>query len=67
MNFSIEELSESKRQLASILHKLRETAKTLTSKENAEQYKSQITLAERRIHAREIALALIENEMNAQQ
>ncbi len=67
MNFSIEELSESKRQLASILHKLRETAKTLTSKENAEQYKSQITLAERRIHALEIALALIENEMNAQQ
>ncbi len=62
MTFSQDELSEAKRQIESILHKLRETVKTLNAKENSERYKSQITLAERRIKALEIALSLIEGE-----
>lgn len=62
MTFSQDELSEAKRQIDSILHKLRETVKTLNAKENPERYKSQITLAERRIKALEIALSLIEGE-----
>ncbi len=62
MTFSQDELSEAKRQIESILHKLRETVKTLNAKENPERYKSQITLAERRIKALEIALSLIEGE-----
>lgn len=49
MEFSKEDLIESKRQIDSILHKLRATVKTLESKENVTRYKSQITLATRRI------------------
>ncbi len=64
MTFSQDELSEAKRQIDSILHKLRETVKTLNAKENSERYKSQITLAERRIKALEIALSLIETELD---
>nr|WP_325229383.1 hypothetical protein [uncultured Oscillibacter sp.] len=62
MEFSKEELAEAKRQIASTLHKLRETVKTLRGKENPERYKSQITLAERRIKAFEIAAILIDEE-----
>lgn len=61
MEFSKEDLIESKRQIDSILHKLRATVKTLESKENVTRYKSQITLATRRIKALEIANDLIEN------
>ncbi|MCI9578725.1 MAG: hypothetical protein HFF98_07765 [Oscillibacter sp.] len=63
MGFSKEELTEAGRQIDSTLHKLRETVKTLGGKENPERYKSQITLAERRIKAFEIAAALIEREL----
>ncbi|MGP6139969.1 MULTISPECIES: hypothetical protein [unclassified Jeotgalibaca] len=63
MDYSKEELLEAKRQIASILHKLRETLKTLKAKENSERYKSQITLAKRRITAFEIAIDLIEKEL----
>lgn len=62
MEFTAAELVEAKRQIASTLHKLRETVKTLENKENPERYKSQITLAKRRIDAFEIAVALIEKE-----
>ena len=62
MEFSKEELAEAKRQIESTLHKLRETVKTLRGKENPERYKSQITLAERRIKAFEIAAVLIDKE-----
>ena len=55
MEFSREDLAEAKRQIDSTLHKLRETIKTFESKENAERYKSQITLAKRRVRAFEIA------------
>lgn len=63
MEFSGEDLAEAKRQIDSTLHKLRETIKTFESKENAERYKSQITLAKRRVKAFEIANWLIEREM----
>lgn len=63
MEFQKEDLIEAKRQIDSTLHKLRETIKTFESKENVERYKSQITLAKRRIKAFEIANCLIENEI----
>lgn len=62
MNYSKEELLEAKRQIDSTLHKLRQTVKTLESKENPARYKSQITLAKRRIQAFTIAVSLIERE-----
>ena len=62
MNFDKEELTEAKRQVDSILHKLRETVHTLEAKENPQRYRSQVTLARRRIAALEIASALIERE-----
>ncbi len=63
MEYTREDLMEARRQIDSTLHKLRETIKTLESKENAERYRSQITLAKRRIRAFEIANHLIENEI----
>ena len=55
MAYTREDLTEARRQIASTLHKLRETVKTLESKETPQRYKSQITLAKRRIAALEIA------------
>lgn len=63
MELSKKDLMEAKRQIDSTLHKLKETIKTFESKENAERYKSQITLAKRRIKAFEIANYFIENEI----
>ena len=63
MELTREDLVEAKRQIDSTLHKLRETVKTVKAKENAERYKSQITLAKRRIKAFEVANWLIENEL----
>jgi len=63
MEFSKDDLMEARRQIDSTLHKLRETAATLQAKERAERYKSQITLAMRRIRAFEIADSLIEDEL----
>ena len=57
-------MSEAKRQIDSTLHKLRETVKTLSEKENPARYKSQITLAQRRIQAFELAVSLIEEKLN---
>lgn len=51
MDFSKDELKEAKRQIDSTLHKLKETIKTFEAKENTERYKSQITLAKRRVKA----------------
>ncbi|MFC0186724.1 hypothetical protein ACFFJY_00420 [Fictibacillus aquaticus] len=64
MEFNASQLMEAKRQIDSTLHKLRETVKTLEAKENPNRYKSQITLAKRRIEAFEISAALIEREVN---
>ena len=63
MAYTREDLAEARRQIASTLHKLRETVKTLESKESPQRYKSQITLAKRRIAAFEIAEDLIEAEL----
>lgn len=64
MEYSKDDLIEARRQIGSTLHKLRETVKTLRGKENPERYKSQITLAERRIRAFELADFLMEQEIN---
>lgn len=64
MEFSKDDLKEAKRQIDSTLHKLREIIKTFESKENVARYKSQITLAKRRVKAFEIANWLIENELD---
>lgn len=63
MEFSRDDLVEAKRQIDSTLHKLREAIKTFESKKNAERYKSQITLAKRRVKAFEIANWFIESEL----
>ena len=63
MDFSKEELLEAKRQIESTLHKLRETVKTLQAKENPARYRSQLTLAERRIAAFTIASRRIDKAL----
>jgi len=63
MEFSRDDLIEAKRQIDSTVHKLRETLKTLQAKDQPERYKSQITLAARRMKAFEIANALIEDKL----
>ncbi len=63
MTVSKEELLEAKRQIASALHKLRQTVQTLEGKETPSRYKSQITLARRRIQAFTIAVSLIDAEL----
>ncbi|WP_114571801.1 hypothetical protein [Exiguobacterium flavidum] len=62
--YSEAELTEAKRQIASTVHKLKETVKTLEAKERPERYKAQITLAKRRIAAFELSLALIEEKLD---
>ena len=64
MEYTKDDLLEAKRQIDSTLHKLREAIKTLQAKENPARYCSQITLAERRVRAFELANALIEREAN---
>jgi hypothetical protein len=46
-----------------ITYCLTETLKTLEAKENPDRYKSQVTLAKRRIVAFEIAVNLLEKEL----
>lgn len=58
-----EDYLEAKRQIDSTLHKLREVVKTLEGKEEPQRYKSQITLAQRRIKAFELANELIEEKL----
>lgn len=58
-SYSDTELEEAKRQIDSTVHKLRETLKTLEAKEEPRRYKSQITLATRRVAAFTIASDLI--------
>ncbi|HJI97769.1 MAG TPA: hypothetical protein OIM21_07585 [Collinsella intestinalis] len=65
MRYTDDQLTEAKRQIDSTLHKLRETVKTLEGKENPSRYKSQITLARRRIEAFGIAVDLIEKELDS--
>ena len=62
--YTTEELVEAKKQIDSALHKTKEVLKTLMEKETPDRYKSQITLATRRIRAFEIAACLIEKELD---
>ena len=64
MEYTPKELREAKRQIDSTVHKLRETIRTLQEKEKPERFKSQITLAVRRVKAFEIANDLIEKEIS---
>ncbi|TCI48332.1 MULTISPECIES: hypothetical protein [Exiguobacterium] len=63
MDYSAIELTEAKRQIDSILYKLNVTIKTLEAKDEPERYKSQLTLAKRRIQALTVAVALIEDQL----
>lgn len=63
IEYTKEDFLEAKRQIDSTLHKLRETVVTLEAKELPTRYKSQITLAKRRIAAFELANHLIEKEI----
>lgn len=64
MDYTSSDLLEARRQIASTIHKLNETVKTLESKDRPERYKSQITLATRRIQAFTLANRLIERELD---
>lgn len=63
MNYTQQELTEAKRQVDSTIHKLHQTLHTLQSKEQPSRYKSQITLAQRRIQAFTLASQLIEQQL----
>ena len=63
MTYSQTELTEALRQIDSTLHTLREVVKTLEAKDNPARYKSQLTLARRRIEAFTIAKDLVEREL----
>lgn len=63
MSYSKKELTEAKRQIDATIYKLKATIKTFEKKEKPERYKSQITLANRRIQAFSIASDLIEQEL----
>lgn len=63
IEYTKEDFLEAKRQIDSTLHKLRETVVTLEAKEPPTRYKSQITLAKRRIAAFELENHLIEKEI----
>ena len=61
--YTQKELQEAKRQIDSTLHKLHEKGRTLEAKEDSRRYRSQLTLARRRIEAFTIAVRLIEREL----
>lgn len=67
MKYSEEELLEAKRQIDSTLRKLGEVIKTLEAKEDPGRYKSQITLAKRRIAAFTLAVGLVERELESEE
>lgn len=62
-DYTTEELTEARRQLSSVLHKTQEVVKTLQAKEDPGRYKSQITLARRRVAAFALAIDLIDEEL----
>ena len=64
MPYTKDELTEARRQIASTLHKLRQVVATFEAKEDPGRYRSQITLAKRRIEAFTLANALIEKELD---
>ena len=63
MDYTSEELTEAKRQIDSIVHKLQAAVQSLERKEHPERLKTQITLARRRIAALELSQSLIQQEL----
>ena len=63
MDYTSEELTEAKRQIDSIVHKLHAAVQSLERKEHPERLKTQITLARRRIAALELSQSLIQQEL----
>jgi len=64
MDYTREELAGAKRQIDSTVHKLKEVVKTLEAKGDPARYKSQITLARRRVAAFTLASELVEKELD---
>ena len=62
-----EELLEAKKQLASTVHKLKEVVKTLEAKPDPVRYRSQLTLARRRIAAFTLAAELVEERLTGEE
>lgn len=62
--YTCEQLQQGKFQIISTIHKLKETLKTLQSKENPKRYASQITLAQRRIDAFELSLIFFNEKIS---
>ncbi len=63
MDYTAQDLAEAKRQIDSTVHKLKAVLAALEAKEDPARYKSQITLAQRRIRAFELAGSLIDREL----
>ncbi|MDH6368133.1 MULTISPECIES: hypothetical protein [Breznakia] len=64
MEYTIDQLQEAKKQLLSLIHKTSEVVKTLEAKQEEKRYKSQITLAKRRVEAFQISVALLDEKIN---
>lgn len=67
MEYTRDDLLEAKRQIDSTVHKLKEVVKTFEAKPDPTRYKSQITLAKRRVAAFTLAEELIERELEQQE
>lgn len=63
MEYTRQELLEARRQIGSTIHKLEEVVRTLAAKPDPGRYKSQLTLAKRRVAAFTLALELVEGEL----
>ena len=67
MEYPTEALLEARRQIASTVHKLEEVVKTLEAKGQPSRYRSQITLAKRRVNAFTLAQKLVEDQLERQE
>ena len=63
MDYTNDELAEAKRQIDSTIHKLNGVIGTLEAKEEPARYRSQLTLARRRVKAFSLASELISREL----
>lgn len=64
MDYTEADLREARRQITSTVHKLNEVVRTLESKPDPGRYRSQLTLARRRVAAFTLAADLIERELD---
>lgn len=64
MTYTREQLKEALRQIDSTLHKLHEVVRTFENKPDPARYKSQLTLARRRIEAFSLAADLVRRELD---